>query len=68
MVRDFGKASMDLISGSTIGCVPFGMLCNLPEPQFTFHKWGHQQYLSHKAVVKIKCYDLRKGFSTILDA
>lgn len=69
MTRNFRKASIDSIPGSIIGCVPLGMLCNLPKPQFTFHKWGHQQYLLHKAVVKIfKCYDLSKGFSTVLDA
>lgn len=68
MIRNFRKASIDSISGSIIGCVPLGMLCNFPQPPFTFHKWGHQQYL-HKAVVKVfKCYDLSKAFSTVIDA
>lgn len=58
------------IAGSVIDwlCV-LGVLCKLPEPRFTFHKWDHQQYLPHKAGVNVKCSDSCKGWSsTVLDS
>lgn len=43
-------------------------LHKLPEPQFTVHKRGHQQYRPHKVVENIKCDDSNKGISTVLDS
>ena len=69
VTRNIGKASTDSVSGSVIDWLcALGVLCKLPKPQFTLHKWGHQQYLPHKTIVKMKCDDSSKEYSTVLDS